>query len=278
MHIFFFILLFLIPSAVFAQQYTPLVNIPIPGGNQGNFQDYINAIYALSISIAALLAVIKIVIAGVKWMTTDIVPTKGEAKKDIQGALVGLLLIIGAVLIINVINPSITEVDLSLRTIDVPEAPAGGTEIGGDEVEPTVSNYCKENTEKCEFVSCATFDSPEAFGILGYIASPVDLALNAGSCGVWCAWRGGEITNSGVLSSGTCVYPTDQTPEETQQRLVDLVLENNPDCEGDNCEVVNCPFFRTYLSCSDWCEIGQNGVTITSSFFQETMQCVRPIQ
>ena len=41
-----------------------------------------------------MLAVIKIVIAGVKYMTTDIVVTKGDAKKDTQEAILGLLMVL----------------------------------------------------------------------------------------------------------------------------------------------------------------------------------------
>lgn len=109
------------PLLVFAQGYTPLVGIPGVSNPNTDFNTYINTIYALSISIAALLAVIKIVIAGVKWMMTDIVTSKGEAKKDIQGAVLGLLLILGAVLIIEVINPDINDVNLTFDPIGIPK-------------------------------------------------------------------------------------------------------------------------------------------------------------
>lgn len=84
----------------------PLVAIPgyTPGGS---LESFVNLIYGIAISIAALLAVIKIVIAGVKWMLSDVVTSKAEAKKDIQSALFGLIIIISAVLIITIINPSI---------------------------------------------------------------------------------------------------------------------------------------------------------------------------
>lgn len=112
--------LLLLPSLTFAQ-YSPMVGIGVDPNT--DFSSYINSIYALAISLAALLAVIKIVIAGVKWMTTDVVTSKGEAKKDIQGALVGLIIVLSAVLIINIINPQITNVSLSLGT---PSSPSGG--------------------------------------------------------------------------------------------------------------------------------------------------------
>lgn len=104
----------LIPaSIVSAQAYEPLVGIPGIDPNT-DFNSFISTLYALSISIAGLLAVIKIIIAGVKYMTTDLVPSKGNAKKDIEGALIGLLVVLSAVLILTVINPQLTDVDMSL--------------------------------------------------------------------------------------------------------------------------------------------------------------------
>lgn len=107
------LVIILTPTFVFAE-YKPLVGIPGVTNVNTDFNSYINALYALSISIAALLAVIKIVIAGVKWMTTDIITSKGEAKKDIQGALLGLLVVLAAVLIITVINPDILKGGLNI--------------------------------------------------------------------------------------------------------------------------------------------------------------------
>lgn len=88
-------------------EFKPLVNIGIDP--ELGFGAYINAVYLLSISIAALLAVIKIIVAGVKWMLTDLVNAKGEAKKDIQGALLGLLIIISAHVILTTVNPELIE-------------------------------------------------------------------------------------------------------------------------------------------------------------------------
>ncbi|MBP6881082.1 MAG: hypothetical protein KBC35_00435 [Candidatus Pacebacteria bacterium] len=102
-----------LPLLATAADYSPLVGIPGVKGST-DFDGYINSLYALSISIAALLAVIKIVIAGVKWMMTDIVTSKGEAKKDIEGALIGLLVVLAAVLILYVINPNLVKLDLTL--------------------------------------------------------------------------------------------------------------------------------------------------------------------
>ncbi len=107
------VLIIAVPLDVLAQQptvlqYQPLVGIPGVSNAAQNFGDYINQLYFLSISIAALLAVIKIILAGVKWMLTDIVTSKADAKKDIWGALLGLLLIVSTFIILQTINPNLT--------------------------------------------------------------------------------------------------------------------------------------------------------------------------
>jgi hypothetical protein len=115
--------LLLLPSIVFgnevnaeqaaAQQFVPLVGIPyIEGEKVATFGDYVNAFYYASISIAAFLAVIRIIFAGVKYMLTDIVTQKGDAKRDIRAALFGLLIVVGAVLILNTINTNLTHIKL----------------------------------------------------------------------------------------------------------------------------------------------------------------------
>ncbi len=116
-------IILLSPSLLFAQGYLPLVGLPGLGTGTPSFDSYVETIYAITITVAALLAVIKIVIAGVKWMMTDIVTSKGEAKKDIQGAVVGLLVVLSAVLVIEIINPNINSVDLSIPTQSAPARP-----------------------------------------------------------------------------------------------------------------------------------------------------------
>jgi hypothetical protein len=117
------ITIFILPVLALAQPiYEPMVGVP-GYAEGGDFGALMTALYALAISIAALLAVIKIVIAGVKWMLTDIVTAKGEAKKDIYAALIGLLIVVGAVLILFVINPNILNVEIGIERIgsEIPE-------------------------------------------------------------------------------------------------------------------------------------------------------------
>lgn len=112
----FFLLLLFLPVVTLAQ-FRTLVGIPGLADPSTDFNTYINILYALSISVAALLAVIKIIIAGVKYMLSDLVSSKEEAKSDIQGALIGLLIVVSAVLILNVINPQLTETRLFIAPV-----------------------------------------------------------------------------------------------------------------------------------------------------------------
>lgn len=112
-HFFAIATLFFLPTLAFGQAtYTPLVGIPGLADPGMQFGDYINALYALSISVAALIAVIKIIIAGVKYMLSDVVTSKSDAINDIQGAVFGLIIVISAVLILTVINPNLTSTEI----------------------------------------------------------------------------------------------------------------------------------------------------------------------
>lgn len=140
------LLVLVAPTLIFAQGNptpTSLINLPAsPQPGENGFSNYINLLYALSISAAALLAVIKIIIAGVKYMLTDVVTSKGDAIRDIKGALLGLLLIIGAVLILTVINPKLLDATLEFDPQPMPDVNVaqrssvqstnqGGTTSGG---------------------------------------------------------------------------------------------------------------------------------------------------
>jgi len=249
-----------------------LVGIPGIGSPTGDFDGYINAIYAMFISIAALLAVVKIVIAGVKYMFSDIVTQKSEAKKDIQGAIFGLVLILGAVLILTVINPDLTNFNLEQNQIPLPEPvpPAPGELLSNDAL--NILDYCNgEGVDSCQTQSCAYFDSPDAFGLLGVIAAPADWLLNSVGCRVWCDGLNGRVVNANAISSGSCIYGE----EFSQEILVNSVLQETNFCGAAGCSVVSCSFWRLEVSCQDWCD-NRGGQNVSTSFLSETAQCIIP--
>ena len=122
-------------------EYCLLAPIPLsgPGGTDDKTADintYIPAMFRLAIGIAGGLAVLRIIVGGIKYMTTDAFSGKSEAKETIQNALVGLLLAISAYTILYTIDPSLVKLDFSIEGLRVgtpletgtgSTTPAGGT-------------------------------------------------------------------------------------------------------------------------------------------------------
>ncbi len=109
--------LVLIPTTVWGADYVPIVDLPLPigsgvSGQPKSIEDFIRILYVLSISIAGLLAVVKIIYGGVQYMLSDVVTNKESAKKDIWGAIIGLLIVLSAVFILEVINPQLKELNV----------------------------------------------------------------------------------------------------------------------------------------------------------------------
>lgn len=108
------VFLWLVPLALFAAdpKYVPLVGIPGLNPESQDAGAYVKALYLLAISIAAFLAVVKIIFGGVQYMLSDVITSKEQAKKDIRGALLGLLIVLAAVLVLNTINPNLTNLNI----------------------------------------------------------------------------------------------------------------------------------------------------------------------
>ena len=84
-------------------------------------------VYVASIGIGAILAVIMIVFSGIQHMVSEAVDTKSDAKKRIQGAIYGLLLLLGSYLILKTINQNLVTQSVSLPAGGI----SGGTNQGG---------------------------------------------------------------------------------------------------------------------------------------------------
>ena len=199
-------------------QFVPLVGIPFADTAQiTSLGQYANSIYKVAIIVAALLAVLKIIIAGVQYTLSDIVTDKTKARNSIRGAILGLLIVIGAALILQTINPSITNLNaLNLQglQIDLQSQQENTNQSNRDQ---TCQNVGGNTMADCSVISCQTFDtmsSSQYIGwlgtLLGIIVSPVDYTINRTSCGTRCLFLGGEVTNelsSFSTASGECIYP-----------------------------------------------------------------------
>ena len=93
--------------------YIPLE--PLPGGNAnsyGTLSAYLNLVFKILISIGAMVAVVTLVLGGITYMISEVVDKKSDAKRRIQAALIGLFLLLTCWLILNQINPNLTQFNL----------------------------------------------------------------------------------------------------------------------------------------------------------------------
>ncbi len=128
-----------------AGEYKPLVGIPgLPSDSTRSLSGYINIVYLLTVSIGALLAFLKITIAGVKYAMSDVITDKGEAKKDIMGALFGLAILLIPFIVLNTIYGGLVNLDIlgGATRVNVSTSPSGGgaVQVGSGDLENPVAS------------------------------------------------------------------------------------------------------------------------------------------
>lgn len=137
-----------VAQLTFAQEtgkiYKSLVELPINLGSDRT-EEFVRILYILSVSVAAFLAFVKIIFGGVKYMLSDVITNKEDAKKDIRGALIGLLIVISAFLVLNTINPQLVQLNI------FGDAPGVDVELGdhGNATPKTSCEQFGENSAQC---------------------------------------------------------------------------------------------------------------------------------
>ena len=97
--------------------YTPLQPIITQSGKSlynNNLLQYLANLYSFAIAIAGGLAVLRIVFAGIKYMTSDAFSLKTEAKKQINASIIGLLMALGSYAFLYTLNPKLVELNLNI--------------------------------------------------------------------------------------------------------------------------------------------------------------------
>lgn len=85
-------------------EFTALAGVPgITNLGRVTMGEFVNALYRMLIVIGALWAVLKITLAGLKYMGSDNFGNKSEAKEDIKSSLLGLLILLATALIITTV-------------------------------------------------------------------------------------------------------------------------------------------------------------------------------
>jgi type IV secretory pathway VirB2 component (pilin) len=122
------------PAAVNSDQYTLLAPFGSYLTGSVTMKEYLKGIFQVIIGIAGILAVIMIVICGIKYMGSgDNSGARSEAKECVWNAIFGILIALGAWLLLNTINPLLLADNLNITT-----TPGGSGEAGsyGPQTEP----------------------------------------------------------------------------------------------------------------------------------------------
>ncbi|KND47986.1 MAG: hypothetical protein AB201_00065 [Parcubacteria bacterium C7867-006] len=145
------LLLFLTNTAYALDDYTVLT--PLPGtvssctGNNctTNIDTYLPGMFNLMVGVAAGLAFIMITLGGITYATSDALSGKSQGREWVTNAIVGLLLVIGAYVILYTINPKILEFK-----IDITEPIITPAQIVTAGVPMTAEQIAESNAIKAE--------------------------------------------------------------------------------------------------------------------------------
>lgn len=85
-----------------------------------NLGVYLNIMLRIFIGICAVLAVIMIILGGMEYITSELMESKAHGKERITNAIFGLVLALGAYVLLVTINPDLLSTDLSsLKTAEI---------------------------------------------------------------------------------------------------------------------------------------------------------------
>ncbi len=212
----FFISVLIVGIPAHAAEYIPLVGIPglTDKGNQ-NLPDYVNAIYLLTIAIGALIGVIRIALAGVKYALSDIVTHKEDAKHEITGVLLGLAVLLIPFIVLNTINPNLTKLDVlsGLQKIKTTSAGTGtvtDTTIGTQNITPQERAELKASCGESYYKTPNGQECCGAEGYTGKLKCDAGVVKSRTECGIdnWdvgigvCLTKDSAYTYSTKLNGG----------------------------------------------------------------------------
>ncbi len=118
----------LVPTILHAETFVSLSNPgDLPGlestdAPEESLTNLLNWLFIIALGAGALLAVIMIAIAGIKYMGTDSYSSKESAKESIRNAVIGLVILLGSWLFLYTINPELVQLNAFQR--------AQGTALG----------------------------------------------------------------------------------------------------------------------------------------------------
>lgn len=149
----------IVPHLAFGQGMDTFQQLPFWDGSSST--SYIEALYKLAIAAAAVLVVLRLIWAGVQYMLSEVVTSKKQAKEDIQNALLGLVIILGAVTLLTTINPQLTNLNVigTAEPIELTSANTGfstNVRVGDEWREEEIGRVCALGVWRWRGTACFT--------------------------------------------------------------------------------------------------------------------------
>ncbi len=122
--------------------FVPLTNLPIFGNSSTltsapSLPAFFNALYLYCVGIAAALAVLQLIHAGILYMGGDSITEVKQAKDLIGSAIFGLLLVLSPYIVFSLINPKILSLNVGFDKLGTTQTT--GTVSSGTNVIPATS-------------------------------------------------------------------------------------------------------------------------------------------
>ncbi len=123
-------------------EYTLLAPIPCVGSGGENpdcntvsetttFQKYVPGAFSLLIGLAAITAIVRLVWGGFLYITSAAINSKNEGRELIKNSIYGLVLAIGAAVILNTINPNLLNFNLNIESVSIAPIDGGSLNSSG---------------------------------------------------------------------------------------------------------------------------------------------------
>ena len=127
--------------------YTPLEPLPfIPQEGTAPVSTILNAVLKILIIAGAFMAVGSLVFYGIEYMMSDVAGTKLGAKGHVMGALWGLLLLLGAWLILYTINPQLLNFSNDVNPVPGASLGSDGYPVAGTPASTVLPPACQLNS------------------------------------------------------------------------------------------------------------------------------------
>lgn len=166
------------------KQYEYTVLSPLPGTTEGecknagdpgcktNLKTYIEGLFKLLLGLSVVFVVINFIIGGFQYITSAAMPGKKDGKERIINSIKGLVLVVGAWIILNTINPALLKVDLTIESNEIKSNAVGGSldipipegyNKCGDNCVQIPSNVATINGRSNSMIEKATLDKLKSF-------------------------------------------------------------------------------------------------------------------